>query len=253
LQSILFRCPPAEADELVAEIWEQGSTGILEEPEGLRAFFTSGADTEQLVARYRDMVVDRREEPDVDWEEMSRENWDPVSLGERFFVIPPWLSNIPTPTGRIRLVMDCRRAFGTGRHESTQLCVEALERYVSSDDSVADIGCGSGILSVIARKLGAGRVVSCDLDPVAVDEAQEMAGTSTFVGSANAIASEWADVVAANISAAAIDALFDELRRIAKPGATLILAGFLTGNPPKRFSPEHIICKYDWSCWICRR
>ncbi|HEX4227485.1 MAG TPA: 50S ribosomal protein L11 methyltransferase [Bryobacteraceae bacterium] len=250
MRSILFRCPPAEADHLIAEIWEQGSAGILEEPEGLRAFFASGVDIEELVARYHDMVVDRRDEPAADWAQMSRENWDPVLLGERFFVAPPWLSDAPTPAGRIRLVMDCRRAFGTGRHESTQLCVEALERYVTSGDSVADIGCGSGILSRVARELGAGPIVSCDLDPVAVQETQEIAGTAAFVGSANAIRSEWADIVVANISAAAIDAMFDDLRRIARPGATLILAGFLTGNPPRRFSPDHIICKYDWSCWI---
>jgi ribosomal protein L11 methyltransferase len=250
LRSILFRCPPAEADQLVAEIWEQGSAGILEEPEGLRAFFASEADADRLVARYNDIVIDRRDEPVADWAQMSQENWDPVSLGERFFVAPPWLSHVPTPPGRMRLVMDCRRAFGTGRHESTQLCVEALERYVSSSNSVADIGCGSGILSLVSRKLGAGPVVSCDLDPVAVHETRETAETPAFVGSANAIRSEWADIVVANISTAAIDAMFDDLHRISRPGATLILAGFLTDNPPRRFSPEHIICKYDWSCWI---
>jgi ribosomal protein L11 methyltransferase len=150
-------------------------------------------------------------------------------------------------------VIDCRRAFGTGRHESTQLCIEALEQYLSVGDSVADIGCGSGILSLVAKKLGAGPIVSCDLDPVAVQETSEVAGTPAFAGSVNAIRSGWADIVVANISAAAVDALADDLVRIARPHATLILAGFLTENSPKRFSPEHIICKYDWSCWICRK
>lgn len=253
LRSILFRCAPAEADQLVAEIWEQGSAGILEEPDGLRAFFTSDTDTEVLVSRHHDIIIDRRDEPGADWTEMSREDWDPVSIGDRFFVAPPWLSSVATPPGRIRLEIDCRRAFGTGRHESTQLCVEALERYLGAGDSVADIGCGSGILSLVARKLGAGPVISCDVDLVAVQETREIAKTPAFIGSASAIRSEWADIVVANISAAAIDAMVVDLARIARPGAILILGGFLTENPPKRFSPDHIICKYDWSCWVARK
>jgi ribosomal protein L11 methyltransferase len=253
LRSILFRCAPAEADQLVAEIWEQGSAGILEEPDGLRAFFASDLDIHGLLARHQDITIDQRDEPGVDWAQLSRDDWDPVSIAKHFFVAPPWLDHVPTPPGRIRLVIDCRRAFGTGRHESTQLCVEALECYLGSGDSVADIGCGSGILSLVAQKLGAGPIVSCDLDPVAVEETREIAGTPAFIGSVNAIRSGCLDIVVANISAAAIDALSDDLRRIARPGATLILAGFLTENPPKRFSPEHVICKYDWSCWICRK
>ena len=253
MQSILFRCTPAEADQLVTEIWEQGSTGILEEPEGLRAFFHSDEQAETLLARHRGIVIDQREEPDTDWGEAPRENWDPVTIGERFFVAPPWLSNLATPPGRMRLEIDCRRAFGTGRHESTQLCVEALESYLGMGDRVADIGCGSGILSLVAKKLLAGPILSCDVDPVAVRETREIAQTPAFVGSANAIRSGWADIVVANISAAAIDAMVDDLMRISRPGAMLIVGGFLTENPPKRFSPDHIICKYDWSCWVCRR
>jgi ribosomal protein L11 methyltransferase len=249
----LFRCDSAEADQLVAELWEQGSAGILEEPDGLRAFFAGDADMHGLLDRYRDIVLDQREEPATDWTQASREDWDPISIGERFFVAPPWLDHVPTPSGRMRLTIDCRRAFGTGRHESTQLCVEALEHYLGSGDSVADIGCGSGILSLVAAKLGAGPIVSCDVDPVAVQETREIARTAAFAGSVNAIRSDWADVVVANISAVAIDAMAEDLRRVARPGATLILAGFITEKPPTRFSPEHIICKYDWSCWVCRK
>lgn len=253
MQSILFRCESAEADQLVAELWEQGSAGILEEPGGLRAFFARDADVQGLLARHQDIVLDRRQEQVTDWTEVSRENWDPLSIGKRFFVAPPWLHHVPTPPGRMRLVIDCRRAFGTGRHESTQLCIEALERYLGCGDCVADIGCGSGILSLVATKLGAGTVVSCDVDPVAVQETREIARTPAFAGSMNAIRSNWADIVVANISAVAIDAMAEDLRRVARPGAMLILAGFITENPPKRFSPEHVICKYDWSCWVCRR
>lgn len=93
--------------------------------------------------------------------------------------------------------------------------------------------------------------MSCDVDPIAIEETREVAGTAAFVGSVHAIRSGWADIVVSNISAAAIDALSEDRRRIARPGAALILAGFLTENPPKRFSPHHIICKNDWSCWIC--
>ena len=222
----------------------------MEEPEGLRAFFASSAEIERLLERYGSIASDLRDEPEMDSAQIARDGWDPISVGGRFFVAPPWLSQVRTPPGRIRLEIDCRRAFGTGRHESTQLCVEALEQYLSPDDSVADIGCGSGILSLVAKKLGAREIVSCDVDPIAVEETRETAGTAAFVGSVNAIRSGWADVVVANISAAAIDALAEDLRRATRPGGTLILAGFLTENSPKRLAPDHIICKYDWSCWV---
>jgi ribosomal protein L11 methyltransferase len=112
-------------------------------------------------------------------------------------------------------------AFGTGVHETTRLCIEALEQYAAPSMRVLDVGTGSGILAKAAALLGAERVWACDTDPVAV----EIAGMG-FVGSADAVAPGVADVVLANISPEAIVALADDLMRALRPGGVLLASGF---------------------------
>ena len=112
-------------------------------------------------------------------------------------------------------------AFGTGVHETTRLCIEALEDYLKPGMVVLDVGTGSGILAKAAQLLGAGRVYACDTDPVAV----EIAG-SGFVGSVDAVASASANLVTANISPEAITALAPDLLRVLRPGGVLLASGF---------------------------
>jgi len=113
-------------------------------------------------------------------------------------------------------------AFGTGVHETTQLCIEALEDYLTPGMSVLDVGTGSGILAEAARLLGARSVYACDIDPLAV----QIAGNG-FVGSVDAVASACADLVVANISPQAIvDLAPDMLRVLRRPGGLLLASGF---------------------------
>jgi ribosomal protein L11 methyltransferase len=112
-------------------------------------------------------------------------------------------------------------AFGTGVHETTQLCIEALEDHVKPGMRVLDVGTGSGILAQAAKLLGAGAVYACDVDPVAV----EIAGNG-FVGSADAVASLAMDLVVANISPEAIVSLAPDLLRVLRPGGALLASGF---------------------------
>ena len=122
-------------------------------------------------------------------------------------------------------------AFGTGEHETTQLCLEALERHVQTGISVFDIGAGSGILAIAAKLLGAGQVSACDIDPEAVDIARENflgAGVdaSLFVGSLDAFRKDAADVIVSNISAGATQTLGGDLYRCLRPGGVALLSGF---------------------------
>ena len=117
-----------------------------------------------------------------------------MEVGERFFLVPEWRDD-PAPPGRFRIAVNPGMAFGTGVHETTQLCIEALERVVRPGIAVLDVGTGSGILAQAARLLGAAKVYACDIDPVAV----AIAGNG-FIGSVNAVASAKVDVVVANIS-----------------------------------------------------
>ena len=131
----------------------------------------------------------------------------------------------------IRIEVNAGLAFGTGAHETTRLCLEAIERHLRPGMTVADIGTGSGILSEAALKLGAKRAWACDTDHGAVIVAREnfaRAGVSVpvFAGSADSIAGASADIVVANISPAWIAELAPEWVRILKSGGVAILSGF---------------------------
>lgn len=251
MKSILFRVSEAQTDALIAELWECGTSGIVEERDGLRAFFPDSAALDELIERCGATVVETRREGQFNWNNFARENWDPILAGERFFIAPSWV-NEPTVSGRVRLTVDATSAFGTGRHESTQLMLEALECYLPLGATVLDVGCGSGILSMAARCLGATQVISCDLDPEAIATARRHVKTPLFRGTADAVRNGAFRVVLANISAAVIDAISADLSRIADTGGLLIVAGFTHDKVPVCFSPEAVLEKDDWLCWICR-
>lgn len=248
--SLLLRCSPSEEDLLSAELWEAGTEGIVEEPGGLRGFFGASADLARLTQRFARFHPELRQEDAVDWEQVSREAWQPLLIGERFFLVPPWRDD-PTPPGRLRLEMTPGMACGTGHHPCTQLCLKALEQCVQPGDTVLDVGTGSGILSVAARLLGARQVISCDIDPEAVAIARERLDSAVFVGSADAVRSGFADVVVANISSAAIENLAAESERVRKPESELILSGFPEWDQPGGATAKRVLRDGEWICWIC--
>lgn len=251
MRSVLFRIDAAQEDLLIADLWELGTTGVAEEPGGLRAFFEDFVAIAESLKRYEPLIVETREEPTRDWKLVSREGWDPVLAGQRFFIVPPWLES-DTPPGCTRLVIDTGIGFGSGRHESTRLMIEALENHLKPGDAVFDIGCGSGILSAVAEVLGARRVFACDIDYESVKRSRLHTRAPGFAGSADAVRGDTGDIVAVNISAAVIDALAAEIGRVARPGGFILLAGFIDENPPQNFKPDDVLQLNEWQCWICR-
>jgi ribosomal protein L11 methyltransferase len=217
--SIEIECDPEDRDLLIAELWERGSAGMAElSPARVRAFFEDSVDSRALSRSYPGSAF--RRESEIDWVEAARDKMQPMCIGARFFLVPEWRDD-PAPDGRFRMTVNPGMAFGTGVHETTQLCLEALERHVRPGSVVLDVGTGSGILAKAARLLGAGPVYACDTDPISV----EIAGEG-FVGSADAIASGAVDLAVANISPEAIVALAPELLRVLKPGGVLLASGF---------------------------
>jgi len=246
MYSLFFRPPADREDLLIAELWECGTSGIVEEEDGIRAFF----DDLSQVRRFAGQNPEVREEKLVDWAQATRDAWPPFRVGQRFFLAPPWCDQ-PTPPGCVRLPIYPGMACGTGRHPATQLALEAIERHVLAGAAVADVGTGSGILAAAASLVGAGKVIGCDVDPDAVGIAGERVLVPLFVGSADAIRAAWADVVIANIDAATIEQLVGEFARIRKPESVLILTGFPEWDVPEGFTPKETLQREEWRCLIC--
>jgi len=109
---------------------------------------------------------------EVDWSESWKKHMPVLQLGERIVIRPSWLEYVPQ-TGDVVIQLDPGMAFGTGLHPTTQLCLQALERYLSTGADVLDLGTGTGILSIAAAKLGAKHILAVDNDPVAIQVARE--------------------------------------------------------------------------------
>jgi ribosomal protein L11 methyltransferase len=217
--SLEIDCDPDDRDLLIAELWENGSAGIVElTAQRVRAFFVDGADRDGLVRMYPGAGF--RIEEQRDWVQSARDLLQPMEVGQHFFLVPVWRDD-PAPDGRFRIPVNPGLAFGTGVHETTRLCIEALEDYREPRMTVLDVGTGSGILSQVARLLGTGEVYPCDTDPIAVS----IAG-GAFVGSVDAVAADSMDMVVANISPAAIIQLAPDFLRVLRPGGVILASGF---------------------------
>ena len=175
-----------------------------------------------------------------DWSSSWKQYWEPTEVGDRFLIYPAWLSP-PEETDRLILKLDPGVAFGTGTHPTTQLCLESLEMRLSKptgDIVIADIGSGSGILSIGAILLGASLAYAVDIDPLAVKAAKENRHLNQIhpknlvinQGSINELfdlVSDGVDGIVCNILAEVIIDLIPEFSRLAKPKTWGILSGIL--------------------------
>ncbi len=240
---------PGEAERVSALLFEGGARGVEERDDSvaampgvprpapgrtlLVAWFAGRAQAERAAARagVEPAVV---EVPDRNWGEAWKQGLSPFSVG-RIFVRPSWIDEAP-PAGAAEVVLDPGMAFGTGTHPSTALCLRAVDEFLAGRPgaSVLDVGTGSGLLAIAARKLGAGRVVATDNDPTAIRVARENAarnGAAIELGGAPLSRVRGAfDLVVANILANTLVDLAPSLARKVAPGGRLLLAGILEGQ-----------------------
>ena len=265
----------AQMDDLCARLTMNGAEGLVLEEEGdFHAFleqnrqywdYVDDALLERMkgVARIKFYVTDDAEgraqmaqalqgidNPvsttalrEEDWAYSWQKYYQPMAVGEKFYIVPEWERGKPVPQGRTAVYLTPGLTFGTGSHPSTQLCLTLLEGYLRAGEAVLDLGCGSGILSIAALNFGAGRAVGVDIDPKAVDVAYENAGLNGIgrdrytvragdVLSDAALVRELAElgpypVVLANIVADVIIPLSAKAGAFLTPGGVFLCSGII--------------------------
>ncbi len=167
-----------------------------------------------------------------DWANNWKKYYKPTKIGKHIVVKPIWEEYEENPSD-IVVELDPGMAFGTGTHETTRMCVEALEENVKEHSTVFDIGTGSGILAIVAAKLKANHVVGVDLDPVAVDSAKEnisfnkIDNIEVLYGNLMDVVSGKADIVVANIIAEIIVVLAEDVKSFLRQGGIFITSGII--------------------------
>ena len=176
-----------------------------------------------------------REVDEADWEHAWKEHFHTLRVGSRTVIVPTWRSHTPSD-GEVVIELDPGMAFGTGHHPTTTMCLAALEDLVRPGCSVLDLGCGSGILSIAAARLGASEVLALDIDATAVETAAanvRQNGVDAVVTVDEGTLPHASlrpggyDVVVANISSTVIGNLAGAIARAARHGGTVVASGLL--------------------------
>jgi ribosomal protein L11 methyltransferase len=180
---------------------------------------------EQIFDTQIELEVNIEEKENKDWIANYQNSIQPVEIGE-FYIHPSWH---PPKNGKTNILINPALAFGSGHHETTSTCVKALTQEVKKGFSVLDVGCGSGILGIVANKLG-GIVDACDTDSVAVDSAKEnyqLNGAkyqNIWEGSVNKTDKQY-DLIVANIIADVLIFIYEDIEKVAKN--RVILSGII--------------------------
>jgi ribosomal protein L11 methyltransferase len=213
-----------------------------------------------------------KEIADQNWMAAWKEHYHPIPIGKKLLILPAWIEQ--KDMERIAVKIDPSMAFGTGTHPSTQLCLELVEDYTRSGETVIDIGCGSGILSIAALKMGASHALAVDIDAESVKATQEASAANgvlerveTGLGSIAEIQNgsyhiKQAPLVLANILAPVLIRLFGEgMANLVEPGGVIVLAGILAeqGDGVRASAEKHglkfveIRQTLDWVAFVMKK
>ena len=225
-------------DELDTIIW-----GLEQFTEALQKALGEVIELECIQSRHKNS----------DWIELYQKSIQPLALG-KFYIHPTWS---PTNPELINIEIDPALAFGTGHHPTTASCILAISKYVQPDQTLLDVGCGSGILGIAAMKLGA-KVEACDTDPSSVENAQKNALLNSLEfqriwhGSSSLRQKKY-DIVVANIVADVLTFIAKDLKDAMNEGALLILSGILNKYESKvlaYYKDCEIVEKIDQDEWV---
>lgn len=229
--------------------WDFADINILEhkgEASVVKAYFSQDDKVDEIVNAVKEKLQEVKEfgidigEGSVEYKEMHEEDWannwkqyyKPVKITDKIVIKPIW-EEYEKQDGELIIELDPGMAFGTGTHETTRMCIKALDKYVEPNTTVFDVGCGSGILAIAAAKLGAKHVVGVDLDPVAVDSSKEnisfnnLDNIEVLEGNLLDVVSGKADIVVANIIAEIICVLTEDVKKALNKNGLFITSGII--------------------------
>ncbi len=274
VSEICFENLPCEGVVLAEETYKD--LEMIATTEGtLKVFLTEKADVEKVLKEQRELLKSRGfsdeelgsweftllEKPNEDWSKKWKEKWDVTHVSDRITVVPDWIEYAPHRYDEVIIRLEPGCAFGTGTHQTTQLCMKAVEKYMPCGAKMADIGMGSGILAICAAKFGAKEVYGCDNDPTVIEVAKENAQKncvgvpnrplseeqSEISNSAEGLNSgencrfelntadkitEKYDFVCANILHNVLAEIMGDLKNIMNDGAIMALSGILDEKKP---------------------
>ncbi len=272
-------------DQMASFLTDLGSEGVWLEPAGeassVIGYLPAGPNTQILkesilhyLRELRDLGfkvgpgrVDLRAIPRKDWAEEWKKSYDPLFVTEDIVVVPEW--GRPESPGKIVIRVKPGIAFGTGDHATTQLCIRALAKLIKPGDRTIDVGCGSGILSIVSVKLGGSYALGLDIDQDAMPNAEEnlaLNGVEDAVevrlGTANAgIPGASFDVAVVNINRIEIVESYDKIELLVKAGGNLIFSGILDGEKGymsdffkrQKLKDVEVTRQEEWVCFVGRK
>jgi len=229
--------------------WDFADINILEHKGNaavIKAYFSQDDKVEEIVEYVKGKLSEIKElgfdigEGKVEVKKMHEEDWannwkqyyKPVKITDKIVIKPIW-EDYEKNDEELIIELDPGMAFGTGTHETTRMCIKALDKYVKPNTTVFDVGCGSGILSIAAAKLGAKHVVGVDLDPVAVDSSiqnisyNDLNNIEVLEGNLLDVVDGKADIVVANIIAEIICVLTADVKKALNEGGLFITSGII--------------------------
>jgi ribosomal protein L11 methyltransferase len=255
----VVRVVVAEDDaELAADaLWAAGPSAVAEESvaDGRVQLTADVADPDAVDPRWAPQVLDVDEDADLDaWRAHAR----PEAAGDRFVLVPSWLPGEPGDPERTPVHLDPGRTFGSGSHPTTRRCVAALEHVVTAGARVADLGCGSGVLSIVAALLGADAVTAVDIDPAAVEATTANAHRNLVGDRVDATTTRIEDlvgpfdVVVANIGLRVLTESAAAIGALVAPDGRLVLAGILDDQVERCLDAHptlHLVDRIDEDGW----
>ena len=259
-----------QQDLLINTLGDIGFDTFEELEFGFKAYIpVDGFDQEKLddaLAIYQDMFTFSYEMtliPQKNWNEVWESNFEPIAIKDKIFVRATF--HAPKPEFEYEIVIDPKMAFGTGHHQTTSMMLELMLENDFAGKKVLDMGCGTGILAIMASKLGASEVMAIDYDPVCYDSTIENAqlnhidNIKTLCGSKETIPNDLYDTILANINR---NILLDQLQRyseVLKPDGEIYLSGFyetpdldIITDEARKYGIKYIIHKKN-SDWVAAK